>query len=82
QQTPNRVMHRRADLERGRKVVKIEVKLLNPTEAVFDITAEAGTYIKEFIHGDGGRTVPSVSGELGVACEVRALDVLNIMDDG
>jgi tRNA pseudouridine synthase 10 len=81
QQTPNRVMHRRADLNRDRKVVTIETKLLNPCEAVFDITAEAGTYIKEFIHGDGGRTVPSIAGELGVGCEVRTLDVLNILDN-
>ena len=81
QQTPNRVMHRRADLERDRKVMKIEARLLNPNEAVFDITAEAGTYIKEFIHSDGGRTVPSIAGELGVGCEVRTLDVLNIMDN-
>jgi tRNA pseudouridine synthase 10 len=81
QQTPNRVMHRRADLNRDRKVVTIEAKLLNPCEAVFDITAEAGTYIKEFTHGDGGRTVPSIAGELGVGCEVRTLDVLNILDN-
>jgi tRNA pseudouridine synthase 10 len=81
QQTPNRVKHRRADLNRGRKVISMEARLLTPTEAEFDITAEAGTYIKEFVHGDGGRTVPSVSGSLGVACEVKSLDVLNIMDD-
>jgi len=81
QQTPNRVMHRRADLERGRRIEKIEARLINPTEAVFDITAEAGTYIKEFIHGDGGRTVPSIASELGVGCEVRTLDVLNILDN-
>jgi tRNA pseudouridine synthase 10 len=81
QQTPNRVMHRRADLNRDRKVVTIEARLINPCEALFDITAEAGTYIKEFIHGDGGRTVPSIAGELGVGCEVRTLDVLNILDN-
>lgn len=80
QQTPIRVRHRRADMNRDRRVMAIEAKALSPTEAVFDITAEAGTYIKEFVHGDGGRTVPSISGELGVACEVKTLDVLEIMD--
>jgi tRNA pseudouridine synthase 10 len=82
QQTPNRVKHRRADLNRDRKVLAIEVKLLGPNEAEFEITAEAGTYIKEFIHGDGGRTVPSIAGELGIECAVRTLDVINIKDSG
>jgi len=80
QQTPNRVKHRRADINRDRRVISIVARLLNPTEAVFDIVAEAGTYIKEFVHGDGGRTVPSISDELGVGCEVKTLDVLEIMD--
>ncbi len=80
QQTPNRVKHRRTDMNRDRRVISIEAKALTPTEAVFEITAEAGTYIKEFVHGDGGRTVPSISGELGVKCEVKTLDVLEIMD--
>ena len=66
---------------RERRVEKIEARLLSPTEAEFDITAEAGTYIKEFVHGDGGRTVPSVAEKLGVECEVRALDVLRIIED-
>jgi tRNA pseudouridine synthase 10 len=74
-------MHRRSDLTRERQVLTIEARLLNPEEAEFDISAEAGTYIKEFVHGDGGRTIPSIAERLGVGCEVRALDVLNILDD-
>ena len=46
------------------------------------MTAEAGTYIKEWVHGDGGRTRPSLSERLGVACEVLELDVLDIHDGG
>ena len=81
QRTPKRVSHRRADMERVRRVEKIEAKLLSPTEAVIDITAEAGTYIKEFVHSDDGRTVPSIAGKLGIECEVKALDVLEIIDE-
>jgi len=81
QQTPKRVSHRRADKERKRVVEKLEAELLSPTEAVFDITAEAGTYIKEFVHGDDGRTLPSVTGSLGIKCEVKTLDVLKIIDE-
>ena len=80
QRTPKRVSHRRADMERIRTVQKLEAELLSPTEAVFDITAEAGTYIKEFIHGDDGRTVPNIAEKLGVKCKVETLDVLQIID--
>lgn len=82
QRTPVRVSHRRADRERQREIRAIEASVLSSQEADMVITAEAGTYIKEFVHGDGGRTVPSVSGELGVVCEVKTLDVLEILDDG
>jgi tRNA pseudouridine synthase 10 len=81
QRTPQRVLHRRADRERVREIKEIEMKILSPTEALLNITAEAGTYIKELVHGDEGRTVPSISGELGVGCEVKTLDVLEILDD-
>jgi tRNA pseudouridine synthase 10 len=81
QQTPNRVMHRRSDLNRERTVLEIKARLLGPQEAELEITAEAGTYIKEFVHGDGGRTVPSIAAKLGVGCQVRALDVLEIQDN-
>ena len=72
QRTPERVSHRRADLERTRKV--LEFRLEGPGK--FRITAEAGLYIKELIHGDGGRTRPSVQAVIGVRCSVLALDVV------
>ena len=81
QRTPQRVSHRRADKVRERMVIKLEAELLSPNEAVFDITAEAGTYIKEFVHSDEGRTEPSIAGKLGVKCEVKTLDVLEIIDE-
>jgi tRNA pseudouridine synthase 10 len=80
QRTPKRVMHRRADRQRVREIKEIEIEILS-SEVVLNITAEAGTYIKEFIHGDDGRTEPSISGELGVDCDVKTLDVLEILDD-
>jgi len=73
QWTPQRVSHRRADLERKRRV--LEFRTEGPDR--FRITAEAGLYIKELIHGDGGRTRPSVQEALGVRCSVITLDVVN-----
>ena len=52
----------------------------NGETAEIRVTAEAGTYVKELVHGDHGRTEPSLAGALGVACEVVELDVLDVLD--
>ncbi|MCI0480343.1 MAG: tRNA pseudouridine(54/55) synthase Pus10 [Candidatus Dadabacteria bacterium] len=81
QETPNRVLHRRADKIRVREIKKLGLSDFAPTEATLELTTEAGTYVKEFAHGDGGRTTPSLANELGVECEVKELDVLEILDE-
>lgn len=80
QRTPVRVQERRADLIRNRRVYSIRPVSLQPKEWVLDIHAEAGTYIKELVHGDGGRTVPSLSGILDTPCRCRQLDVIGFDD--
>lgn len=82
QQTPNRVAHRRADLERVRTVRRIEVESVVGRETVFVVETDSGTYIKELMHGDEGRTQPNVAGIVGVPCEVLKLDVIAIGDKG
>lgn len=44
---------------------------------------QAGTYIKEFVHGDDGRTNPSLGSLLGCSgpAEILELDVLEIHMD-
>ncbi len=42
------------------------------------VKAEAGTYIKELIHGDSGRTNPSISGLMKDECTVESLDVIHV----
>jgi tRNA pseudouridine synthase 10 len=81
QRTPVRVSHRRADLVRERVVRDVRVVRAEGGEAELLVTAEAGTYVKEALHGDGGRTVPSLAGILGVGCEVLELDVVRIHDE-
>lgn len=39
------------------------------------LTTQAGTYIKEFVHGDLGRTTPSLGSLLGLEVDIIALDV-------
>ena len=82
QRTPVRVSHRRADRTRERLVTAIEVSRSDGGTVELRVTAEAGTYVKELVHGDGGRTTPSLAEALGVACEVVELDVLEIQDSG
>jgi len=80
QNTPTRVLGRRSDLLRPRKIYEIKEVSFSPKEIVLDIWAEAGTYIKEFVHSDSGRTKPSISSILGVQCSCRQLDVMGIDD--
>lgn len=77
QRTPQRVDHRRADKHRERKVKSVEWRVEDGL-LVMDIKAEAGTYIKELISGDDGRSEPSVAGLLGMDAECVKLDVIDI----
>jgi tRNA pseudouridine synthase 10 len=81
QQTPARVAHRRADLARERAVLDLKIEDLNDETLVLVLMTEAGTYVKEFVNGDNGRTVPSLAGALGVPCVVTALDVIEVVDN-
>ena len=81
QQTPIRVMGRRSDLMRHRRVYSIKLHDIEAGKLMLDIWAEAGTYIKELIHGDNGRTNPSVSAILSSPCACAQLDVI-LIDDG
>lgn len=42
------------------------------------LRTDAGTYIKEFVHGDGGRTVPCLADVAGAPASIRGLDVLAV----
>ncbi|XP_014216520.1 putative tRNA pseudouridine synthase Pus10 [Copidosoma floridanum] len=45
---------------------------------VIDLKTQAGTYIKEFVHGDFGRTYPNLCYLLHTEIDLIALDVTNI----
>lgn len=78
QQTPKRVLHRRSDLERKRKVKAISWKLISSNTVEFTIKGEAGLYVKELVHGDEGRTRPNISELLKNRAAVKEVDVVKI----
>jgi tRNA pseudouridine synthase 10 len=82
QQTPLRVVHRRADLTRERYIYKLKIKKLSAKEALMEVRCQGGLYVKELVSGDEGRTVPSVAGILENPAKITKLDVLKvIMED-
>jgi tRNA pseudouridine synthase 10 len=80
QRTPKRVAHRRSDRVRTRRVVAARVVEANPGRFTLEIRTEAGTYVKEWVEGDDGRTTPSLASLTGAALKVEFLDVLEIHD--
>jgi tRNA pseudouridine synthase 10 len=78
QRTPTRVSHRRADLVRSRRVESMKLLSASATSAELEIRAQHGTYIRELVSGDGGRTSPSLATLIGTECQVEVLDVLHI----
>lgn len=44
------------------------------------LLASAGTYIKEFVHGDLGRTQPNVGTILNKPADILQLDVTEVYD--
>jgi tRNA pseudouridine synthase 10 len=78
QQTPKRVIHRRADRIREKYIYEAKVKRLTPNRFELEIRCQGGLYIKELITGDDGRTVPSVAQVLGTKAVPLELDVLGV----
>ncbi|KCV69216.1 hypothetical protein H696_04633 [Fonticula alba] len=74
QDTPLRVLHRRAPMTRVRHIHAMQLRPIwhQPLDSgarYFELflTTQSGTYIKEFVHGDLGRTSPSFGSQfLGI----------------
>ncbi len=75
QRTPKRVEHRRSDKVRKRKVKILSYEVAG-NELTIEVEADAGTYIKEFVSGDNGRTKPSLASLLSCEMFVKKLIVV------
>lgn len=83
QKTPIRVLHRRSPLERKRIIHWMEIEKVRGSSNYYllHLCTQAGTYIKEFVHGDLGRTHPSIGAILGCRAEILQLDVTDVKMD-
>ncbi|EYU36817.1 hypothetical protein MIMGU_mgv1a003989mg [Erythranthe guttata] len=83
QKTPVRVLHRRSPLGREKTIHWMKVERVAGSSQYFmlHLCTQAGTYIKEFVHGDLGRTQPSVGSILGCRAEILQLDVTDVKMD-
>ena len=79
QQTPLRVLHRRADLVREKYIYEVKVKKVSLKRAEMKIRCQGGLYVKELVSGDEGRTLPNVSELLENRAKPLKLDVLNVI---
>jgi len=81
QQTPTRVLHRRADLTREKHIYETKIKRISPNRIELTIKCQGGLYVKELITGDNGRTQPNVSEIIGAKAQPLELDVLSVMEE-
>ena len=80
QKTPVRVLHRRSLAVRRKVIHSMRVvKVVNGHYMHLNLTTQAGTYIKEFVHGDFGRTNPNLGSLLGCEADILQLDVLEVL---
>ena len=74
QKTPLRVLHRRANIIRERKVLQVKAIRIDDHHFRLELSTEAGTYVKEFVHGDLGRAIPSIASLAGCKTNLLELD--------
>ncbi|KAI3353550.1 hypothetical protein L3Q82_020070, partial [Scortum barcoo] len=75
QKTPLRVLHRRALAVRQRVIHSMSARFLDAHHFQLGLKTQAGTYIKEFVHGDFGRTKPNLCELLKTDADILELDV-------
>lgn len=88
QKTPVRVFQRRSAAIRPKVIHTSTIKRLNENvdmsrpEACFGVLklhTQAGTYIKEYVHGDLGRTLPNLASVGGIhSADLLELDVMDV----
>uniref|UniRef100_A0A8C5T5Y0 tRNA pseudouridine synthase Pus10 n=1 Tax=Malurus cyaneus samueli TaxID=2593467 RepID=A0A8C5T5Y0_9PASS len=78
QKTPLRVLHRRPLAVRCRVIHTMKSEYIDEHHFRLQLKTQAGTYIKEFVHGDFGRTKPNIGSLLNRTADILELDVESV----
>ncbi|XP_010573142.1 PREDICTED: putative tRNA pseudouridine synthase Pus10 isoform X2 [Haliaeetus leucocephalus] len=78
QKTPLRVLHRRPLAVRCRIIHTMKSEYIDEHHFRLHLKTQAGTYIKEFVHGDFGRTKPNIGSLLNRTADILELDVESV----
>ncbi|KAL6481820.1 hypothetical protein MHYP_G00099000 [Metynnis hypsauchen] len=78
QKTPLRVLHRRPLAVRQRVIHSMSASYLDTHHFRLQLHTQAGTYIKEFVHGDFGRTKPNLCALMESEVDILELDVESV----
>ncbi|XP_060755557.1 putative tRNA pseudouridine synthase Pus10 [Neoarius graeffei] len=78
QKTPLRVLHRRPLAIRQRLIHSMSASYLDTHHFTLQLRTQAGTYIKEFVHGDFGRTKPNLGALMETEVDILELDVESV----
>jgi len=83
QWTPTRVLKRRSDKLRKKKLYYVEVERLSEKIVKFKIKAQGGLYVKELIDGDNGRTKPNIAEAINnkpLKIQLAVIEVENVKE--
>lgn len=61
---------------RERSITDLSTTIIDPYHFRLRLTTQAGAYVKEFVHGDFGRTKPNLTTILERFVDILELDVL------
>ncbi|KAM4694683.1 tRNA pseudouridine synthase Pus10 [Discoglossus pictus] len=78
QKTPLRVLHRRPLASRPRIIHTMRTEYVDDHHFRLYLKTQAGTYIKEFAHGDFGRTTPNIGSIMKTTADILELDVESV----
>ena len=86
QRTPTRVAQRREMMTREKVVMKMNAERISPRFLLLTLQTSSGTYIKEFVNSDFGRTSPCLGSLLDptgvpMECQLLQLDVVQVGAD-
>ncbi|XP_031560971.1 putative tRNA pseudouridine synthase Pus10 [Actinia tenebrosa] len=78
QKTPLRVLHRRPLAVREKVIHSMSTEWKDCHHFTLYLKTMAGTYVKEFVHGDFGRTKPNIGCLLNLEADILELDVESV----